>query len=59
MQQTRCDSPARRSSTSFNSGRLTAHWRLVAHVVLEVFVQHDGQVAWSSGDQQVVEAFAS
>src|SRR5206468_9634615 len=27
----RCDGPARRSSTSFGSQRLTAHWRLVAH----------------------------
>jgi hypothetical protein len=29
-----CDSPARRHSTSFNSERLTAHRRLVAHMVL-------------------------
>src|SRR5213079_459239 len=32
----RCDGPARRSSTSFGSQRLTAHQRLVAHGVVTV-----------------------
>ena len=31
-----CDSPARRSCTSFGSQRLTAHRRLVAHVVGDI-----------------------
>ncbi|ABW12104.1 hypothetical protein Franean1_2678 [Parafrankia sp. EAN1pec] len=35
LQPDRCDDPARRSCTSFDPQRLTAHKRLVAHFVRE------------------------
>jgi hypothetical protein len=38
-----CDNPARRTSTSFGTRRLTAHKRLVAHVLLGPVVSDEQQ----------------
>ena len=49
-------SPDRGWWSPFTSTR--SKWRLVAHVVREVLLQQNREVAWS-GDQEVVEAFAA